>query len=882
MRTVRFPFFVSLITFTLLVGLTGAVAEVPGLLNYQGYLTDDVGLPITDPALDMEFTIWDDETDDDLAHLLWTETWDSGTSAVAVIDGYCSVLLGSYQVFGALFEDNDDLWLEIEVDGSLLSPRKRIASSAYGKRAGTADTVSWDGITDIPEGFADGTDDRGIDAELDPTVLESVKDGVDFTELSGAATDAQVPDDITIAYALSAPWSGITGIPAGFADGVDDGITSEDDPQVGAISTYGVPKWNGASLIQGSMYDKSSKVGIGTSSPACTLDVQGTSHFSDHVGIGALPGTFDALIVKGGGSTFYETVFLRKPTDLDISLWVYGDVCLTDAGCPEIGAKLYVQGDTVITGNLGVGTLFPGEHQLYLKGNQPYQDGSTIRTENTDPGGIALWALNDSESSTDATMVVENHGTGHLLKGFGNTGEVFALANNGSLGLGTTSPAQMLDVRGNAHISGNLGLGKTDPERTLDLEGNARFRGEVSMFAPANATSSPLTVVHDASGSPAIHAVYNAEAGWSPVIQSYTYGVGPMYWGGSQSGGEFVVENDGSVGIGVRFPVQKLDVRGNAYVSDKIGIRTASPDEALTVNGNVRIDGGGVLKFRDNPGGGGSDEAYISYYPRSGESTTLEIRVNNDADDHIALMPSGNVGIGTSTPVQKLDVRGNGYITGGLGLGTAGVGSHKIYANGSGWAIDGSSGYFYNSNSGGIALWAENYSSTDTTLGLGNNGTGQLIKGFKNGGLKFQVSADGALWAVSKSFYIDHPLDPENKALVHGSLEGPELAVYYRGEATLEDGEAVIELPDYFEALTLQDGRTIQLTCLDGFSPLFVAGKIEDGRFIVETTDYGEPDQKFFWEVKAVRADIDPLAVEIAKEDNSAILNQKRPVEGPM
>ncbi|MFH1860620.1 MAG: hypothetical protein ABH870_06375 [bacterium] len=49
----------------------------------------------------------------------------------------------------------------------------------------------------------------------------------------------------------------------------------------------------------------------------------------------------------------------------------------------------------------------------------------------------------------------------------------------------------------------------------------------------------------------------------------------------------------------------------------------------------------------------------MRYYARSGESTTLEIGTSNDPDDHIALMPSGNVGIGTTDPKAKLHVNGS-------------------------------------------------------------------------------------------------------------------------------------------------------------------------------------------------------------------------------
>jgi len=46
------------ILFVLILGATAALADVPGLINYQGYLTDPDGYPISD-MLDMEITLWD-------------------------------------------------------------------------------------------------------------------------------------------------------------------------------------------------------------------------------------------------------------------------------------------------------------------------------------------------------------------------------------------------------------------------------------------------------------------------------------------------------------------------------------------------------------------------------------------------------------------------------------------------------------------------------------------------------------------------------------------------------------------------------------------------------------------------------------------------------
>ncbi len=114
------------------------------------------------------------------------------------------------------------------------------------------------------------------------------------------------------------------------------------------------------------------------------------------------------------------------------------------------------------------------------------------------------------------------------------------------------------------------------------------------------------------------------------------------------------IDNTGNVGIGTNQPQAKLQVANGAIMPS-----TGDGENA-------------GLMFPKEPGGGTGDAAWMRYYPRTGEACTLEIGISNDADDHIALMPSGNVGIGTKTPGFKLDITDRMRVRQGAS-GTAGI-----------------------------------------------------------------------------------------------------------------------------------------------------------------------------------------------------------------
>jgi hypothetical protein len=137
------------------------------------------------------------------------------------------------------------------------------------------------------------------------------------------------------------------------------------------------------------------------------------------------------------------------------------------------------------------------------------------------------------------------------------------------------------------------------------------------------------------------------------------------------------------------------------------------------------------------------------------------------------------------------------------------------------------------------------------------------------------TATTGFFTSGAKAFQIVHPLD-ETKVLTHASLEGPELGVYYRGEGVTEGGWAEITLPDYFEALVRETDRTVLLTALfeDDAEQIgmLAASRVKDGKFKVWSA-LGA--QKFYWEVKGVRGDIDPLVVEEGDSKPSKILSRR-------
>ncbi|MGV8041314.1 MAG: hypothetical protein AB2L07_15030 [Thermoanaerobaculaceae bacterium] len=206
----------------------------------------------------------------------------------------------------------------------------------------------------------------------------------------------------------------------------------------------------------------------------------------------------------------------------------------------------------------------------------------------------------------------------------------------------------------------------------------------------------------------------------------------------------------------------------------------------------------------------------------------------------------------TGTGVSSFGV--NGEATSATGVGgyaTSGTGVKGTSSSGKG--VFGQTGstteagvYGINTNkntSGELGRAASPAAGVYGALGAAGTYAGYFVG---NVGIMGNLAASG-----TKSFKIDHPLDPEHKVLYHFAIESPEVLNVYQGNVVTDaDGRAVVELPAYFEALN-RDFR-YQLTVIGRFAQAIVEQKVEHNHFTIRTN---LANVEVSWQVTGIRSD---------------------------
>jgi hypothetical protein len=253
----------------------------------------------------------------------------------------------------------------------------------------------------------------------------------------------------------------------------------------------------------------------------------------------------------------------------------------------------------------------------------------------------------------------------------------------------------------------------------------------------------------------------------------------------------------------------------------------------------------------------------------------LNFRNDSSGLDVMTLLANGQVGIGATTPANlawlEVDAPQDGSTVGldsnGLagifgkgatnvsnpnaetdgGVGVVGIGGHGTNYDGDGGVFVGGS----SSSSSGDGLYAA--PGEQNVFHYAGNFDGDL-------------NVTGKIYAGTKDFRIDHPLDPANKYLVHASVESSEMMNIYTGNVTTDaQGEARVQLPEWFEALNT-DFR-YQLTVIGQFAQAIVSSEVHNHEFAIRSS---VPNVKVSWQITGVRQDAfakaNPMVVEEEKD----------------
>jgi hypothetical protein len=352
-------------------------------------------------------------------------------------------------------------------------------------------------------------------------------------------------------------------------------------------------------------------VGIGTTSPIDRLDVSGDVVFGSAT---------ERLSLRSGGIGFNRKVsdgaiydssrfayqFNHTPSATNTSDYLAVQV-YSGSGALITGGALVING----VGNVGIGTLTPA-YKLEVNGATGISGQTTVTSDSVEQIIIRR------SSNTNQQLLVGRYSSYGYLQAVtqGSSFDPLILnPNGGNVGIGTTSPSSKLFIIGSTDI----------------------------INATSTTTDARINIGHSANGGYVGYA--NIGAGSAANTFYVTNGSGTI-------GSGITMNNDGNVGIGTTSPANKLHTYGSNprnYIHDS---GTGYPILQLA------NDSGQFYFAIDNSTGGGFGSGYARYIYGSGNYPM--IFVTNDTE-RIRIIGNGNVGIGTTSPLEKLDVRGSIY-----------------------------------------------------------------------------------------------------------------------------------------------------------------------------------------------------------------------------
>lgn len=280
--------------------------------------------------------------------------------------------------------------------------------------------------------------------------------------------------------------------------------------------------------------------------------------------------------------------------------------------------ELYVQGDMEVDG-----TIYGSGAGITGLSSGGWTDGGTNIYLSTTTDSVAIGTTTPSSSTTFEIMKQSSNAYMKISSSPAATADTLIVTSAGNFGIGSNSPGNKLSVGGDVGATQFVGIGTT--QTTIQfMEASTNGSNTISFTAPSAITSDVNCVLENDS---------------SPIPDSC---VGDGTDGGS---GSSQWQTTAGIGIGTY---------------DPIGIGTYKPRSSIDIQAGAPR----IIQFDNDAAISSTNPAWST---RS-QDGTFKIQQTTDYsayNDHIAILPGGNVGFGTTNP------RGGVVImNGNVGIGT--------------------------------------------------------------------------------------------------------------------------------------------------------------------------------------------------------------------
>lgn len=248
--------------------------------------------------------------------------------------------------------------------------------------------------------------------------------------------------------------------------------------------------------------------------------------------------------------------------------------------------------------------------------------------------GTDGWLMLEGQRSLNGNVGVNYYGSGNIILGYGS-------GSGGNVGVGTNAPSERLDVLGNTRSYGSA--------YALELDPNVS--GPRMYFGSTTDEDAFMTI--------------GAYSGINNIDNTTR----DMHIFGSGVSAGLYYKSNGDVGVGTTAPTEKLHINGNVLVQDG-GYITGSARNLKLLGGNTADDTNfewvgfysgttrqGIILY---DGAWGNANSLTNEFSITAENSNL-LTLNTLNNMDILVMPdgTGNVGIATTAPTEKLTVNGN-------------------------------------------------------------------------------------------------------------------------------------------------------------------------------------------------------------------------------